>query len=277
MRSEALYRVIPGSDDPAQCNAMRSGVNPCDAMPTGEVNRVNRIPALHSHGSGAASRRRDASGSRYLSLLVHLVDLVERDICSQPNGNSRCIASLRINRVRHHFNRVRRGFRSLGRPARPFRPIGLRAGEVSGPFDPTKPRAPEPGSTLRHPYRTPTRARASSRASDPCRSDWLSRVCGPNPASLSRGAVLPGLGVATVATAPLEPFSALPFGCDNARMFGSKCQTGRSAPSVRSGRSVGVMRGWSEKSQILGPRYPSARLSALVSHISSVSVWSAYP
>lgn len=221
MRSEALNRVIPGRADPASCNAMRSGVNPCDAMPTGEVNRVNRIPALHPGGIGAASRRRDARGSRCLSLLVHLVDLVERDICSQPNGNSRCIASLRINRVRHRINRVRRGFRSSGRSARPFRPIGLRACGMRCSSDPTKPHAPEPGSTPIQPYRSSTRARATSRASDPCRSDWLSHVCGPNPASLGGRATLPGLGVATVATAPLEPFSALPFGCDNARMFGS--------------------------------------------------------
>lgn len=150
--------------------------------------------------------------------------------------------------------------------------------------DPTKPRAPEPGFSPFHPYRSSTRARAyrtfdigreganvgcsiHSLRLSPRLLEPLGRFL-PDVGRLARWRWLEGL---------TRPFSALPFGCDNARMFGSEWQTGRSAPSVGFGRSVRVMRGWSEKSQILGPRYPSARLSALASHVSSVFVWSAYP
>lgn len=154
--------------------------------------------------------------------------------------------------------------------SRPYRPIGPRASEVR--FTPIRP------------YRSSTRARAyrtfdigreganvgcsiHSLRPAPRLQGPLSRFL-PDLGGLARWRWLEGL---------TRPFSALPFGCDNARMFGSKCQTGRDAPSVGLGRSVRVMRGWSEKSEILGPRYPSARLSALVSCVSSVFVWSTCP
>lgn len=224
MRSEALNRVTPDHAGSAPDGLTRADAPARDAMngtaPTGStVFRLSTPTGLALAARGSRPSPRIPS-----SLLVHLVDLVERDICSQPNEDSRCIASLRINRVRHRINRVRRGSRSLGRRKTPNLA-----------------------------YRSLTRGRASSRASDLYRSDWLSHVCGANPASLSPTAVLPGPVVATVATAPLGAFSALLFGCDNRRMFGSECQSGR---VVRSGRSVGVGRGWSENSEILGPGVP---------------------
>lgn len=142
--------------------------------------------------------------------------------------------------------------------SRPYRPIGLRA---CGTADPTKPPAPEGRFTPKPPYRSSSRVcayrtlaigleganagcpihclRAASLPPEP-RERFL-----PDLGRLARRRWLEGL---------LRRFSAPMFGCDNRRMFGSGCQ---SAPSVRSGGSVGPVRGWSENSEILGPGVPS--------------------
>lgn len=135
----------------------------------------------------------------------------------------------------------------------PRRPLGSDASSYGGATVPPRPGLP---------------CRASRAASDNpsrARDPWLSH---PRP-PLPRAAESLPTPLGPLGTAFPWPQGRIPSAC----YFPAPTTDHRSRTTIcedgRSGRSVGVMRGWSEKSQILGPRYPSTPAPGSISIIAT--------
>lgn len=243
MRSDTSNRVNRHETESAGCCETRASVSVCDAMHTDARNQVTGSAPFHSRGIGA--RPSGDGGSRLSaevsSLLVDLVELVERYKSADHCEHSRSLALTRNNQVGTGSTDSRSVLGSSGQRGAANPPV-------------TTPRTPENLS----------RTRGSSNHRGPVRT----------------GLAVPSLRVrAALALAPATIFPdpsshvgshARKPACSGVHNYArsgaitAACQSVRSVPSVRDGRSVGPGGGLRKKEGVGVMRTPeSARRRAL--------------